>query len=188
MESSRKDQARSSLLRRTVLAAAWCVLSYSALGHRLASAQVEYLGSTQLSGKTTDKSGLSGLLETNTPIDAFGGLSAIDYTGSGNRYVVLSDRGAGDGAASFPCRFHTVVLNVDPKTRTIQFQLEATTMLRDAGGQVDDRKSIGAQEPGTNPSVAQVTIQKAYAIWGMRASLSATNMDRTSISSLTTDT
>jgi hypothetical protein len=135
MKSSRKEHARSSWLRRTVLAAVGCVLSYSALGHQLASAQVEYLGSTQLSGKTTDRSGLSGLLETNTPIDAFGGLSAIDYTGSGNRYVVVSDRGAGDGAASFPCRFHTVVLNVDPKTRNIQFQLEATTMLRDANGQ-----------------------------------------------------
>ena len=68
----------------------------------VACAQVEFLGSTKLSGETTDKSGLSGMLETNTPINAFGGLSAIDYTGVANRYLVLSDRGAGDGGPRTP--------------------------------------------------------------------------------------
>ena len=43
----------------------------------VACAQVEFLGSTKLSGETTDKSGLSGMLETNTPINAFGGLSYL---------------------------------------------------------------------------------------------------------------
>jgi len=97
--------------------------------------QVEFLGSTKLSGELTDNSGLTGMLETNTPINAFGGLSAIDYTGKDNRYVVLSDRGAGDGAASFPCRFHFVQLKLDPEKRSIDFQLERTAMLKDASGE-----------------------------------------------------
>jgi len=100
----------------------------------VACAQVEFLGSTKLSGETTDKSGLSGMLETNTPINAFGGLSAIDYTGVANRYLVLSDRGAGDGAASFPCRFHLVELKLNPANRSIDFNLESTSMLKDSSG------------------------------------------------------
>jgi hypothetical protein len=99
-----------------------------------AYSQVEFLGSTKLSGDLTDKSGLSGMLETNTPIDAFGGLSAIDYTGKENLYVVLSDRGAGDGAASFPCRFHYVELKLNPVNRSIDFKLDRTAMLKDASG------------------------------------------------------
>jgi len=96
--------------------------------------QVEFLGSSKLSGHMQDKSGLSGMLETNTPINAFGGLSAIDYTGQSDRYVVLSDRGAGDGAASFPCRFHQISLKVDPSNRSIDVKLESTSMLKDAHG------------------------------------------------------
>ena len=135
MKSTRMDQARFNSFRRMAFSVACCVLGCSVLSQQPVMAQVEYLGSTKLSGELSDKSGLSGMLETNTPINAFGGLSAIDYTGSGDRYVVLSDRGAGDGAASFPCRFHQVVLKVDPKTRSIEFQLEGTTLLRDASGQ-----------------------------------------------------
>lgn len=94
--------------------------------------QVEFLGATRWSGEMEDKSGLSGMLETNTPINAFGGLSAIDYTGSEDRYVVLSDRGAGDGAASFPCRYHHIILKVDTAKRSVAAQLASTTMLKDA--------------------------------------------------------
>jgi hypothetical protein len=75
------------------------------------------------------------MLETNTPINALGGFSAIDYTGQGNRYVVLSDRGAGDGAASFPCRYHEVDLKWDATSRALSFQLVATHRLSTANGQ-----------------------------------------------------
>ena len=102
-------------------------------GSLRADEPVDLIAVLRLSGESIDRSGLEGMLETNTPINAFGGLSAIDYTGSDNRYIALSDRGAGDGAASFPCRFHTLRLVVDPLQHTIGFQFEKTTMLREIG-------------------------------------------------------
>jgi hypothetical protein len=94
-------------------------------------AQVQWLGTTQIPGTAQDLSGLSGNLETQTPIDAFGGLSAIDYTGRADRYLVLSDRGPGDGAASFPCRFHEIELRVDPTSKAIRFELIQTHLMTD---------------------------------------------------------
>ncbi|MFN7730477.1 MAG: esterase-like activity of phytase family protein [Pirellula sp.] len=96
---------------------------------------MEKLAEVRIPGTTTDLSGLSGMLETNTPIDALGGFSALDYTGQGNRYVVLSDRGAGDGAASFPCRYHEFDLKWDAASRSLSFQLVATHRLSNAQGQ-----------------------------------------------------
>ena len=136
MSFARTDRFLSSWILSVVrlsvvsISAGWFCL----LGMQPAYSQVEFLGSTKLSGDLTDKSGLSGMLETNTPIDAFGGLSAIDYTGKENLYVVLSDRGAGDGAASFPCRFHYVELKLNPENRSIDFKLDRTAMLKDASG------------------------------------------------------
>jgi len=96
------------------------------------TSSVELLAVTRISGESSDKSGLDGMLETNTPINAFGGLSAIDYSGTANRYYALSDRGAGDGAASFPCRFHSIDLAYDPASKKLEFNLVGTSMLRDS--------------------------------------------------------
>jgi hypothetical protein len=96
------------------------------------TSSVELLAVTRISGESSDKSGLDGMLETNTPINAFGGLSAIDYSGTANRYYALSDRGAGDGAASFPCRFHSIDLAYDPASKKLEFSLVGTSMLRDS--------------------------------------------------------
>lgn len=94
----------------------------------------ELLAVARVSGEYRDRSGLNGMLETNTPINAFGGLSAIEFSGQDNRYYVLSDRGAGDGAASFPCRFHTVELAYDERLRRLDFRLLATTLVKDLQG------------------------------------------------------
>lgn len=99
-----------------------------------AQAQVSLIAKVELPGTSVDKSGLSGNLETNTPINAFGGLSAIDSVGAKNRYVVLSDRGAGDGAATFPCRYHEIELDVRPESGSIRFELLDTHLLSDRDG------------------------------------------------------
>jgi len=96
------------------------------------ASSAELLAITHVSGELTDKSGLDGMLETNTPVNAFGGLSAIDYSGTANRYYALSDRGAGDGAASFPCRFHSIDLTFNPASKTLEFNLVGTSLLRDS--------------------------------------------------------
>jgi hypothetical protein len=147
---SRFLKSKDIMTRSTRWAAIWIsgCLSYAACGTpavaqspltqspvaQTSLATTELIGQVRLPGSVSDRSGLVGLLETNTPINAFGGLSAIDYTGRDDRYLVLSDRGAGDGAASFPCRFHEVTLRVEPQSKTIAFQLKETRLLSDGVG------------------------------------------------------
>ena len=110
---------------------------------------IELLGLARLSGEARDLSGLGGTLETNTPVDQLGGFSAIDYSGTGNRYLVLSDRGPGDGAASFPCRIHEFDLLIDLKNKSIQPKLLKTILLKNAAG----RQLTGSlQAVGTFPN------------------------------------
>src|SRR6185312_15090568 len=53
------------------------------------------------------------LLEDGTPNNRIGAIgSAVAYTGDGDRYVVLPDRGPKDGATSFTSRFYTVELSL----------------------------------------------------------------------------
>lgn len=47
------------------------------------------------------------------PANIFGGISAVDYSGEGNDYWFLADRGPLDGAVDWPCRLHKVRLNFD---------------------------------------------------------------------------
>ncbi len=57
-------------------------------------------------------------------------MSAIDYTHAGDRFIILADRGAGDGAVSYACRYHEVELVLDHANRSIQFQLIATRLFK----------------------------------------------------------
>lgn len=45
------------------------------------------------------------------PANIFGGISAVDWSGEGNEYWFLADRGPLDGAVDWPCRLHRVRLN-----------------------------------------------------------------------------
>lgn len=106
-------------------------------------AQVTLVGHVRIPGTTIDKSGLSGTLETGTPQNALGGFSAIEYSGANNRYFVLSDRGAGDGAASFACRFHEIDFTVGETSAETTWDLSSTTLLRSPEG----HRFTGSLEP-----------------------------------------
>jgi hypothetical protein len=93
------------------------------------------LGRGKIEGDRRDKSDLDGKLEDGSASNQFGGLSALDYTGQGDRFVLLADRGAGDGAVSFPCRFHEADLRVHPETGAIDFELMGTTLLTSSDGE-----------------------------------------------------
>jgi hypothetical protein len=98
-------------------------------------APIELIGVRRISGKMRDLSQLEVKLEDGSVSDQFGGLSAIDYVGSGNRFLLLADRGAGDGAVSFPCRLHEAKLQVNEADKSIEFELLETRMLVSKEGQ-----------------------------------------------------
>ena len=96
---------------------------------------VDLIAVGRIAGDLHDLSGLSGILETDTPADQLGGFSAIEYSGEGSRYFVLSDRGPGDGAASFACRVQEFELKIDSAGKLIQPLLRKTILLKNESGQ-----------------------------------------------------
>jgi hypothetical protein len=122
-----------------------CGLAVASSLALFASAQqpaIELLATHRVAGTALDRSDLSGTLETEGPSNAFGGWSAIDYDAAREEYLLLSDRGPGDGAASFACRFHRVSLSlqerkeaVDSKTKySIDFHLRSTQLFSYGNG------------------------------------------------------
>jgi hypothetical protein len=104
--------------------------------HAQASADVVFLAKTSLAGDAIDRSGLSGKLEDGTPRNRLGGLgSAIAYSGQGNRFVMVSDRGPADGTVSFPCRMHLLDIVVTSEGRPeVKASLRDTVLLKDEEG------------------------------------------------------
>jgi hypothetical protein len=98
-------------------------------------AEIKLLGSARLSGESTDLSGLTELLSGEIPHNRLGGISAIDYTGANDEYLLLPDRGPSDGATAYSCRVHRLHLSVAPgKSPVVTATIKATTMLVNEDG------------------------------------------------------
>jgi hypothetical protein len=92
------------------------------------AADVELIGSLEISGKAVDRSGLTDKLGESFPHNQFGGIGAIDYSGSEQRYLLLPDRGPHDGIAEFSCRFHWAEIQIDPSASpSVRMTLLSTT-------------------------------------------------------------
>ncbi|MCM2370882.1 esterase-like activity of phytase family protein [Aporhodopirellula aestuarii] len=100
-----------------------------------AGVSVELVATVLLDGSAHDLSGDRGRLEDGSAADQFGGLSAMEYTGEGNRFLLLADRGAGDGEVTYRCRFHEAELIVDAEKHTIRCELISTRMISTPDGQ-----------------------------------------------------
>jgi hypothetical protein len=127
------------------------------LGAAQAQAQerCELIGQVRLEGTARDRSGLPGESAPGYPQDLLGGFSALRYTGHENRYILLPDRGPGDGAASYPCRFHVVEIEAVPQpggAHRLEFALKATHLLRDEHG-VPWSGSQAARSAGRGPAL-----------------------------------
>ena len=118
-------------LRRVIL----CLLVVSVESGR-APADVVFLAKTSFAGDATDRSKLKGQLEDGTPHNRLGSHgSAIAYTGQGNRFVMVSDRGPSDGAVSFKCRMHFVDIVFKSEGQAeLKASLHDTVMLKDEEG------------------------------------------------------
>ena len=94
-------------------------------------AQPELICVAEISGTASDLSGQSNKLENGEPHDRLGGFSALEYTGVGNRYVALPDRGPDDGATGYVCRYQTLDILIGDKITT---NILKTTLLKDSTG------------------------------------------------------
>ena len=148
-----------------VLALLWiCIATGELFGqfrtdNQAGTNSVQLLAVGRLNGDLRDLSGLTGKLETDTPADQLGGFSAIDYCAEANRYFVLSDRGPGDGAASFACRFHEFTLQIDVNRKLIQPRLLKTTLLKNASGsQLSGSLEALRTATTTEPTVATQSV------------------------------
>jgi len=101
----------------------------------LAGSPAELIGIGRLSGMTSDLSGQTTVLENGEPHDRFGGISALEYTGQGGRYVAVSDRGPDDGATGYLCRFHLLNVHVDADAKPpVSISVIGSTMLSNSDG------------------------------------------------------
>lgn len=101
----------------------------------LAGSPAELIGIGRLSGMTSDLSGQTTVLENGEPHDRFGGISALEYTGQGGRYVAVSDRGPDDGATGYLCRFHLLDVHVDADAKPpVSISVIGSTMLSNSDG------------------------------------------------------
>jgi hypothetical protein len=107
---------------------AWLMLCCSAT---LVSAdEIKLIGTLSIPGDDVDLSQKVDQLDGKIPHNQFGGISAIAYTGQGNRYLLLPDRGPMDGAVPYHCRFHEVQLDVNPQSEDpFTYELAATHTL-----------------------------------------------------------
>lgn len=113
----------------------WCIVLVILIPGNVLG-QIKLIGTGTLPGTTSDLSGLSGNQTDGTPHNRLGGMgSGIDYSGKGNSYVLISDRGPKDGATDYACRFHHMDIVVSPgAANPVELKLTDTTLLKNEEG------------------------------------------------------
>ncbi|MCE9553232.1 MAG: esterase-like activity of phytase family protein [Planctomycetes bacterium] len=112
-------------------------------GIDVAHAQVELVASAAIAGDTPDSTAAKGEL--------LGGFSGMAYAGEGDRYLLISDRGPGDGDSSYRCRLHSMEIRVQKQSKTLATRLLSTTLMQDDSGEsfVGSLAALGKSRSGT---------------------------------------
>lgn len=117
-----------------------------------AFADITLVATATIGPDTRDLSGLTGTLEGGFPADRLGGFgSAIAWTGRGNEYIVVPDRGPSNGAVPYLCRFHRVTISVPPNVAlhgVAGFAVTRTVMLTNEGGEAFNGASTAFKSDG----------------------------------------
>ncbi len=100
-----------------------------------AAERIELVGVGQFPGTATDLSGQLDRLENGEPHNRLGGFSALEYSGSAQRYVALPDRGPDDGATGYLCRYQLLDINVEPTAaEPVHLKLVDSVLFKDHSG------------------------------------------------------
>jgi hypothetical protein len=100
------------------------------------AAEPRFLGQAEIPGTALDLSQQTGQLEDGSPANRMGGYgSGIAWLGKGSRYAMIADRGPGDGATAYHCRFHLFEIAVkENASPPVKVTLRETHMLSDRTG------------------------------------------------------
>jgi len=101
--------------------------------------KIELLGIAEISGDARDHSGQTDTLLNGSPHNRFGGISGLEYSGKGDLYLAIADRGPDDGAVPYHCRFHHVHIKLPITTKSAEMTLGNCVLLKDGF----DRRFIG---------------------------------------------
>ncbi|MCE9548371.1 MAG: esterase-like activity of phytase family protein [Planctomycetia bacterium] len=101
------------------------------------------LGLVTIAGDAPDRLGKPG--------ETLGGLSAICPVDAEGRYVLLSDRGPGDGQSDYHCRVHVMEIQPKPRGKVLSTKLLSTTLLHDGPAEpfVGSLTALGKSHNGT---------------------------------------
>ena len=122
-----------TVARRQLLSVACvCLLAAPSL-----HAEITLIGSASIPGTAIDLSGMTDVLSDGTPHNRLGSMgSGIAYTGKGDRYLLVADRGPADGTVPYRCRMQTMDILVTPgATAAVRPVLAATTLLKNEKGE-----------------------------------------------------
>ncbi|NQV24996.1 MAG: esterase-like activity of phytase family protein [Rhodopirellula sp.] len=120
---------------RLILVCGLAILFCDCESTRLHAEKPELIGVASFSGTMSDLSTFEDKLGNGEPHNRLGGFSALEYTGKGNRYAALSDRGPDDGATGYQCRYHFIDIKIEPKSSpAVTTQLISTEQLFDQRG------------------------------------------------------
>lgn len=114
-----------------------------------AAAQVRFLGSTLIPPDARDMSGLKDELPGGTPHDRLGSMgSAIAYSGKGERYLMLADRGPNNGLDPYRCRWHEFDIHVAPgEAEPVRCTLVSTTLMSGPDGPYLGLSTLWSTDP-----------------------------------------
>jgi hypothetical protein len=125
---------QGNLMRTCIVLA---VIAGTSLCSLRVSADITLLGKASIPASATDMSGLDNTIGSGIPHNRLGSFgSGIAYSGRDDVYYAIDDRGPGDGAAAFRCRFQTFEIKIDPSNSAepVKVTLKATTMLTRSDG------------------------------------------------------
>ncbi len=118
--------------------------SYGIGGHALAEPEttlmpksppsIEFIGKAAIPGNATDHSNLTGSdggIAQNL-LGSFG--SGIDYTGKGDLYIAVNDRGPNDGDSQYQDRWQLLKISIEPEKKSVAAECVGTTLLTNEQG------------------------------------------------------
>ena len=96
---------------------------------------VELLGVAVIPGTAKDFSGMDEAISEDATNDMLGGLSGMAWTGNGDRYLAVADRGPADGAVNWTCRVQELRIQVNGDAKSpVSVELLSTKILHDKRG------------------------------------------------------